>query len=108
MIVLTWNSIESAFKWARQGSWLHNMETTGTQMESPTWKRLFRIGGIAPLITLAMYLGQWLVILLTGEAYPITSEEWFTFFQRGILLGLICWVLVGRKLLQLGTAKVKE
>ena len=65
------------------------MQHTGTNMEVSHWKRLFLIGGAAPVMTLAIYLSQWLIIALTGEAYPITPEEWFAFFEHGKLLGLI-------------------
>jgi hypothetical protein len=65
------------------------MDNAGINQEGSTWKSLFHIGGVAPLITLAIYLGQWIVILITGETYPITAKEWFVFFGRSKVLGLI-------------------
>jgi hypothetical protein len=52
------------------------------------WKSLYRIGGVAPLIALAFYLTQMLVIVF-GEAYPATIEDWFSLFQRSKVLGLL-------------------
>jgi hypothetical protein len=52
------------------------------------WKSLYRIGGVAPLIALAFYLTQMLVIAF-GEAYPATIEDWFSLFQRSKVLGLL-------------------
>jgi uncharacterized protein DUF4386 len=53
----------------------------------PTWSALYRIGGMAPLIALAFYLSQFLIVF-SGEMYPTTPEGWFALFQRSKLLGL--------------------
>ena len=50
-------------------------------------KILYRIGGVAPFITLALYLSQFL-LLFSAETYPTTPEGWFMLFQRNQLLGL--------------------
>ncbi len=60
-----------------------------TDTSNSDWKALYRIGGIAPLITVAFYLTQLLVILLSRVTYPTTPESWFALFQRSLLLGLI-------------------
>jgi hypothetical protein len=54
---------------------------------SPEWKILFIVGGIAPMITLLLYMSQFL-ILLSGKPYPATPEGWFLLFQESKLLGL--------------------
>lgn len=57
--------------------------------QNTNWKRLYQIGGIAPFITLAFYLSQVFIIILSQEPYPITAESWFALFQRSKFLGLI-------------------
>jgi hypothetical protein len=52
-------------------------------------KKLFQIGGMAPFVTIALYLTQITIIAITGEHYPITPEEWFALFNRSSFLGLI-------------------
>jgi hypothetical protein len=56
------------------------------------WKRLYRIGAAAPLVTLAFYLTEVLAIVfgeLAGEPYPITASDWLSLFQRSKVLGLL-------------------
>ncbi len=53
-----------------------------------TWNTLYRLGGIAPLITLACYLTQLAAILLGGE-YPVDAAGWTALFQRSRILGLL-------------------
>ena len=60
------------------------MSTTATD---PTWKSLYRIGATAPLIALAFYLSQFLIVF-SGATYPTTPEGWFALLQRSKLLGL--------------------
>lgn len=64
------------------------MNNTGTG-EISQWKQLFKIGGIAPFVTLAFYLIQWVTIIFTRKPYPVTPEEWFTLFHSNPILGLI-------------------
>jgi len=72
----------------------------GTQIEKQTvnntktngisqWNQLFKIGGIAPFVTLVFYLIQFLTIILSREPFPVTPEEWFTLFHTNPILGLI-------------------
>jgi len=53
----------------------------------PNWISLYQIGGGGVLIALAFYLSQ-LLIIIFGEPYPTTTEDWFLMFQRSKLLGL--------------------
>lgn len=55
--------------------------------ESESWRNLYRVGGTAPLIALAFYLSQFL-LLFAGDIYPTTPQGWFELFQRNKLLGL--------------------
>jgi hypothetical protein len=72
----------------------------GTQIEEQTmnntktneisqWNQLFKIGGIAPFVTLAFYLIQLLTISFSREPYPVMPEEWFTLLHNNPILGLI-------------------
>ena len=58
-------------------------------MESK-WKTLYRAGALAPLIALALYASQF-ILLAFGDPFPATVEGWYTLFQRNKLLGL--WYL---------------
>lgn len=56
------------------------------------WRRLYRIGALAPLVTLAFYLTEVLAIIfgeLAGETYPIVASDWLPLFQRSKVLGLL-------------------
>jgi hypothetical protein len=57
-----------------------------TAVSSP-WRTLYRVGGAAPLITIAFYLSEF--ILIPWERYPTSTEEWFALFQRSKWLGLL-------------------
>ena len=65
------------------------METEGLQTGNQSWKSLYRIGAVAPLITLAFYLTQLFAIIFSKDKYPTTPEEWFNLFGRNKILGLI-------------------
>ena len=62
-------------------------------IENAAWKTLYRVGAIAPLVALAFYFFQMIVIIMTtaisGTPYPATIVDWYTLFHRNILLGLI-------------------
>jgi hypothetical protein len=53
----------------------------------PEWRWLCIVGGIAPLLTLTLYLGE--MILIPWEGYPTTAEQWLTAFERSKLQGLL-------------------
>lgn len=63
-------------------------QPAGLERPDPNWRPLYRIGGIAPLITLALYLTELLVIVIGGQ-YPATMEDWFQLFQRSKVLALL-------------------
>jgi hypothetical protein len=54
------------------------------------WRTLYRAGGLAPLIALVFYSSQF-VILIFGDPFPATIEDWFVLAQRNRLLAL--WYL---------------
>jgi hypothetical protein len=62
------------------------MDKSTASAKDPTWKALYRIGGVAPLITLALYLSQ--VVFISWEEFPSTTLDWFSLFQHNKLLGL--------------------
>jgi hypothetical protein len=59
-------------------------------VEDAKWKTLYRAGAVAPLIALALYCSQF-ILLVFGDPFPTTIEGWFALFQRDKLLGL--WYL---------------
>jgi len=60
---------------------------TKVQSDTPNeMKNLYRIGGIAPLLTLAFYISEYAFI--DWDAFPTSTEAWFQLFQRSKLLGL--------------------
>ena len=50
------------------------------------WKKLFRIGALAPILTLVFYVSEF--VLIPWDEFPTSPEEWFLLFQRSKLLGL--------------------
>ena len=63
------------------------MKKSSVEILDSEWKTLYKVGGVAPLITLAFYLSE-MFIMIFGEPYPTTTEDWFLLFQRSKLLGL--------------------
>lgn len=68
-------------------SQLNPDQVTNAETGDLNWKSLYKVGGWGVMIALAFYLSQFLIIIF-GEPYPITTEEWFLLFQRSKLLGL--------------------
>lgn len=64
------------------------MKNANNQTTDPKWKTLYRAGALAPLIALAFYMFQ-MVIMGFGEALPATMDDWFLLFQGNKILGLI-------------------
>lgn len=54
--------------------------------QAETLKTLYRLGGLAPLLTLTFYLSQF--IFIRWDEYPASTQDWFALFQRSKLLGL--------------------
>ncbi|MBE0690944.1 MAG: DUF4386 family protein [Anaerolineae bacterium] len=53
------------------------------------WKRLYRIGAVAVLVTVAFYLTELVVLSLGGRSFPSTINDWFALFAESRLLGLL-------------------
>ena len=62
------------------------MDRSTTQGGDAAWRSLYRVGGLAPLITLSFYLSQ--VAFISWETFPSTTLDWFLLLQRNKLLGL--------------------
>ena len=54
----------------------------------PTLSTLYKVGGAAPLIAIAFYLIQ-IIAMISGGAFPVTTEDWVSLFQRNKILGLL-------------------
>ena len=52
------------------------------------WKTLYRVGGIAPLVSVAFYLTEMFTIILGGN-FPESVADWYLLFERNRLLGLV-------------------
>ena len=52
------------------------------------WKGLYRIGGVAILLTLGFYLTELIVFSVANRPFPATMNDWFSLFQESKLLGL--------------------
>jgi len=50
------------------------------------WRTLYRIGALAPILTLIFYVSEF--TLIRWDEFPTSSQEWFELFQRSKLLGL--------------------
>ncbi len=59
------------------------------QTTTNPWNLLYRIGVIAPLITLATYVIEVIGVILVGDEYPTQALEWFSLFEDNKLLGLL-------------------
>ncbi len=47
---------------------------------------LYRLGGVAVLLTLVFYVSQF--VFIQWDDYPASTEQWFALFERSRLLGL--------------------
>ncbi|MBN2083909.1 MAG: hypothetical protein JW748_01705 [Anaerolineales bacterium] len=54
----------------------------------PAWKPLYRVGGYAPWVMIGLILIQ-ILVMFSGEPYPVSIEDWFSLFQRRLVLGLL-------------------
>ena len=52
------------------------------------WKGLYRVGGVAILMTLGFYLTQLVLFSVLARPFPSTINEWFALFEESRLLGL--------------------
>jgi hypothetical protein len=71
---------------------LRQTQIADAKAADSNWKSLYRVGGVAPLITLAFYLTETAAIIFgeqSGEPYPTSVSDWFSLFQRNRILGLL-------------------
>ncbi|MBU1879981.1 MAG: hypothetical protein KJ734_13630 [Chloroflexi bacterium] len=66
------------------------MDKSGVEIADAHWQSLYRAGALAPLIALILYSSQF-ILLIFGEPFPATVEDWFALAQRNRLLTL--WYL---------------
>lgn len=64
----------------------HSKTTSGDLNAS--WQTLYKVGAIVPLIVLAFYFVQ-IVLLIFGEPFPTTVESWYLLIQRNRFLGFL-------------------
>lgn len=59
-----------------------------TEADHATWRGLYRVGAVAPLVTLFFYLIQ-ILAMVFGGADPTTMEDYVALLQRSRILGLL-------------------
>lgn len=64
------------------------MDEPGIEPAHSNWKSLYRLGGVAPLVTIVFYLTQVLIMITGREPYPVTTQDWFLLFQHRKILAL--------------------
>ena len=65
------------------------MDETNTETTNPSWKSLYRVGGVAALGTVLVGLVEIGITFLPGGNTPYeTVFDWFTLFQNNWFMGL--------------------
>jgi hypothetical protein len=64
-------------------------QVTEAATTDPAWKSLYKVGGAATLIMIAITLTQVVVFAFSPPPYKGTAVDWFTRFQNNALLGLL-------------------
>lgn len=67
-------------------------QTTDTQPADSSWKSLYRVAGVAALISVVTILIQLIVYIVSPP--PNTVIDWFTLFQNNKLMGLLAFELL--------------
>lgn len=63
------------------------METSHFALTAPSWKELYRIGGVAALLSVLLILIQ--VAVFVNWPPPVSVMDWLALFQNNWLLGLL-------------------
>jgi hypothetical protein len=64
-------------------------QVTEAATTDPAWKSLYKLGGAAALIMIAITLTQVVVFSISPPPYKGTAVDWFALFQKNALLGLL-------------------
>jgi hypothetical protein len=64
-------------------------QVTEAATTDPAWKSLYKVGGAAALIMIAITLTQGVVFSISPPPYKGTAVDWFALFQKNALLGLL-------------------
>jgi len=64
----------------------HVSESVSTDF---AWKNLYKVGGAATLVMIAITLAQVVVFAVSPPPYQGTAVDWFALFQKSTLLGLL-------------------
>jgi hypothetical protein len=62
--------------------------TDGDRAADPRWRTLYRIGGVAAFIMVAITLSQFVAFAVAPPPLEGTAAAWFEFFRGNALLGL--------------------
>ena len=61
-------------------------QVDATVIGASDWNKLYRIGALAPILTLVFYISEF--ALIPWDEFPTSPAEWFILFQRSKFLGL--------------------
>jgi hypothetical protein len=64
-------------------------QVTQVAITDSAWKSLYKVGGVATLIMIAITLTQVVVFAISPPPYEGTAVDWFALFQKNALLGLL-------------------
>ena len=64
-------------------------QVTEAATTDSAWKSLYKVGGGAALIMVAITLTQVVVFAISPPPYKGTAVDWFAFFQKNALVGLL-------------------
>jgi hypothetical protein len=64
-------------------------QVTEAATTDSAWKSLYKVGGAATLIMIAITLTQVVVFAVSPPPYEGTAVDWFALFQKNALLGLL-------------------
>lgn len=65
------------------------MDEPSAATADPAWKSLYRVGGVAALITAVIFPIAIIVFVVWPPPFDGTVIDWFTLFQENVFLGLL-------------------
>jgi len=75
-------------------SQLNLNQVTDAQMADASWKKLYKIGGVAALMMVVIILIQFIVFIAWPPPLEGSAIDWFKLFQESWLVGLLSFELL--------------
>jgi hypothetical protein len=73
---------------------MKSLTNTNSQTTAPNWTGLYRLGGVAALLLVAIIIIQGIVASLAPQPLEGTALDWFRLFEKNALIGLIDFELL--------------